>query len=752
MGVLDMHGLMPAALWQEGLNSGSLQELLDNIDKRTEQVRFNLLNTFGTHLQQQPHGVDKEMLAAMSTLATTSGYGSGPEQYLADCAQKYLEIQTYVENIQAELKAAQAAADLEATLKEFQSYIENGQYNEAAWSVVQLRKVLESNSGSADTQAYPDIGQVQTACSHCEQVLSEAFESSCHEAFDVELSSHVLTITTSLPSGGDVGDLWAAMERAGMATPHLQWIADTFIHDVLPPVLLGHARLHAHTTPGGESAIVQWQPAGHHRSHTKQQPAVVEHDCIQLFQVLSSALFSQSPSTLAAFGRVFWDRFVQLYEQSFIQQAEGASVEVLRLRQEAARHMEQQALQLGFTAADDELSTHLSRAIQKSYHLQQQQYLEQARDIISAYDPHAEPVKVGMPLPLDANFYERYQKGQLKAWELIDPPCGWDVQGPVLATGFYDITPSAIQMAMLMDDALSDACSAGEKVLAQAVVITVSKMATMYATMLPPVEPTDAAVMALLRHNDLQYLSNHMLLLPFLYGPTLEELVGGQVWFGSEATRLCAAAKQVFNASLAVQQQALNESLSQLNKFNNLGKKTKTGQEGITQRKAVRQVLHILSRIGRLLWPTLRPSCALDFSAKVLAPVFQRLLDDILSKKDIGVDECGEMVELCKPVVEEGVSSLLSGVPLAQWGDQHVDMKALLTEAMTQRTWGLHKLSVTLKLMDAKLADIVKSWESAELRRAGFSFKEVRKLVCALFEDTDYRAQMLQRMEVADID
>lgn len=92
---------------------------------------------------------------------------------------------------------------------------------------------------------------------------------------------------------------------------------------------------------------------------------------------------------------------------------------------------------------------------------------------------------------------------------------------------------------------------AGEKVLAQAVVITVSKMATMYATMLPPVEPTDAAVMALLRHNDLQYLSNHMLLLPFLYGPTLEELVGGQVWFGSEATRLCAAAKQVFNASVS---------------------------------------------------------------------------------------------------------------------------------------------------------------------------------------------------------
>lgn len=53
--------------------------------------------------------------------------------------------------------------------------------------------------------------------------------------------------------------------------------------------------------------------------------------------------------------------------------------------------------------------------------------------------------------------------GMSQAWELIDPPCGWDVQGPVLATGFYDITPSAIQMAMLMDDALSDACSAGSQ-------------------------------------------------------------------------------------------------------------------------------------------------------------------------------------------------------------------------------------------------------------------------------------------------
>jgi hypothetical protein len=54
--------------------------------------------------------------------------------------------------------------------------------------------------------------------------------------------------------------------------------------------------------------------------------------------------------------------------------------------------------------------------------------------------------------------------------------------------------------------------------------------------------------------------------------------------------------------------------------------------------------------------------------------------------------------------------------------------------------------------MDAKLADVVKLWEVGTFSREGLSFGEVKQLVCALFEDTDYRAQCLQKMEVADIE
>lgn len=46
------------------------------------------------------------------------------------------EMQQHVASLQAELKAAQAAADLEATLSEFRAYLENGEAG--AWCVAVL--------------------------------------------------------------------------------------------------------------------------------------------------------------------------------------------------------------------------------------------------------------------------------------------------------------------------------------------------------------------------------------------------------------------------------------------------------------------------------------------------------------------------------------------------------------------------------------------------------------------------------------
>jgi hypothetical protein len=53
----------------------------------------------------------------------------------------------------------------------------------------------------------------------------QALESSCHEAFDVEREAHLLTISPALPTGGSIGDVWSAMQQAGMLDKHLQYVA-----------------------------------------------------------------------------------------------------------------------------------------------------------------------------------------------------------------------------------------------------------------------------------------------------------------------------------------------------------------------------------------------------------------------------------------------------------------------------------------------------------------------------------------------
>lgn len=52
---------------------------------------------------------------------------------------------------------------------------------------------------------------------------------------------------------------------------------------------------------------------------------------------------------------------------------------------------------------------------------------------------------------------------RLQAWEVLDPPSGWDVSGPVLATGYYHVSATVLQQVMMIDDALAHACHQGER-------------------------------------------------------------------------------------------------------------------------------------------------------------------------------------------------------------------------------------------------------------------------------------------------
>lgn len=82
--------------------------------------------------------------------------------------------------------------------------------------------------------------------------------------------------------------------------------------------------------------------------------------------------------------------------------------------------------------------------------------------------------------------------------------------------------------------------------MAQAIVGAVSKMALMYVAMLEPPAPNDAPFLVLLRHNDLQYVANHLLVAPFLFDPELKQLLGAGLWFGNEALQLRSTARAAY--------------------------------------------------------------------------------------------------------------------------------------------------------------------------------------------------------------
>jgi len=45
---------------------------------------------------------------------------------------------------------------------------------------------------------------------------------------------------------------------------------------------------------------------------------------------------------------------------------------------------------------------------------------------------------------------------------VLDPPSGWDINGPLLATGHYQVSHTVLQLVMMMDDALAYACHQGQ--------------------------------------------------------------------------------------------------------------------------------------------------------------------------------------------------------------------------------------------------------------------------------------------------
>lgn len=138
-----------------------------------------------------------------------------------------------------------------------------------------------------------------------------------------------------------------------------------------------------------------------------------------------------------------------------------------------------------------------------------------------------------------------------------------------------------------------------------------------------------------------------------------------------------------------------------------------------------------------------------------------RILSSLVSQSDISAQDSAELPKILQPLVDEIPSAILS-IP-QEAVDKYratpsVDLEDLLVNPGSDIMWvmwnlfcehcpSMIKLEKLLQIFDARLRMIVEWWEVGELQKLGFTVQELRRLIWALFEHSDFREECIERIE-----
>ncbi|CAD7703356.1 unnamed protein product, partial [Ostreobium quekettii] len=212
------------------------------------------------------------------------------------------------------------------------------------------------------------------------------------------------------------------------------------------------------------------------------------------------------------------------------------------------------------------------------------------------------------------------------------------------------------------------------------------------------------------------------------------------------------------------QREALLEVVSGVNGFAGL----RTGEQGIAMRRAARQLVLLLGKLGRLMSDVLAPGDHTAMASVLMEAVASQIVTAILGQSNISIQE---LPTILSTVVEEGPTVILQlsqppppgsqgpqSVPAADGGPQgsdgtpkvmgplDEDLKFLMQQTFIKRTPSLNKLHRLLAILEARLGQIVEWWDRGTLREAGFSSEEVRRLIYSCFEHSDYREDCISHV------
>ncbi|KAM4652514.1 centromere/kinetochore protein zw10 homolog [Discoglossus pictus] len=240
-----------------------------------------------------------------------------------------------------------------------------------------------------------------------------------------------------------------------------------------------------------------------------------------------------------------------------------------------------------------------------------------------------------------------------------------------------------------------------------------------------------------IHHNNCMYIAHHLLTLGHQFRYHLPvPLSDGAATFVDMVPGFRRLGTESFLAQMRSQKGELLERLSSARNFSNM----EDEENYTTAHKALRQVIHQLSRLGKV-WQDVLP---VVIYCKAMGTLLNTAITEMISKmtalEDISTEDGERLYTLCRTMIEEGP---LVFTPLPEEGKNKKYQEEV--PVYVQKWMKFKELMIILQ---ASLQEIVDRWADGKGPLAAeFSTNEVKSLIRALFQNTERRAAALARIK-----
>eukprot|EP00192_Tetraselmis_astigmatica_P006798 CAMPEP_0117662230 /NCGR_PEP_ID=MMETSP0804-20121206/7945_1 /TAXON_ID=1074897 /ORGANISM="Tetraselmis astigmatica, Strain CCMP880" /LENGTH=730 /DNA_ID=CAMNT_0005469121 /DNA_START=414 /DNA_END=2607 /DNA_ORIENTATION=+ len=711
--------LLPRGTDADGFSSSSLQLYLENIREKALQVSASLYDCLDAACASN----DPLDSATLESLREVLGADKKPEAAtLAVVVESHSALARQVKEARARYSGLKAQAGRTQQLLEVAENTKAGRFSAAATALREMEATVSATASSpCDGDGRADSG-ITAAKRELQEALTNWWKSAVHfsteaKAVDLRNPDHVLRVP----------DAWRGFTALGLSSPCAKKLADGLMSAIIKPTVLERgAQVHI-TRTGLQVTIGKDATAGSPASPLEQ----VEHICRMLLVVVefTAGILAAGDNDMSrTLGRNLWPRIVKGLEAKHLAKlapkgGDRAQLAAFRGAAEAACSLEAKARTLGLCPeAERPIATYVREVLSRFMEQRIQGLLSRGRALVMA--------------PLGG---ETHTVGGPPGTALCHHSAG--TEGSLLSEGAFKVTEMGAELPLLIEAAVAEAAAAEYPDEAFAYCRAAQQLASLLCS-LPRVvhaqQLKEGAPAAALYHNDCQQVAVRLATLPLAFGPRLEPLLGRRLSFMQAAVALQDEGRAVFNQQLEVQCQQLMELIDKANGFH-----VHQMAAGLACRKAVNAVVHSLGRLSAVIREVLTTPAFISSAGSLLQASCSRVVHELLSRRDISVDESEELPVVLLPLVEDAPASILGldGPGAASdWANE-----ALLT-ALRAAAPAWARLKAAVGLLQARLADIGTMWEAGELQASGLTAAEVKGMVNALFEDTAMRDSVLEKI------